>query len=76
MCLMLFAIGILERLEEAVGGVGGDAGMKSEGIQATVAMMEMTRTMVGTSPRTGLMSWASYSGGMSACSHSSTCFEG
>lgn len=53
-------MGVLERLEDAVGGVGGAAGMKREGIQATVEMMETMRTMLGTEPREGLTSWATY----------------
>jgi len=32
--------GDLETSDEAEGGVGGAAGMKSEGIQATVAIIE------------------------------------
>ena len=36
---------VLDRLEDAVGGVGGAEGRKSEGMQDTVAMMETTRTI-------------------------------
>ena len=35
------------------------AGMKREGMVATVAMMETYRTISGTDPRKGLISWAS-----------------
>jgi hypothetical protein len=45
--------------DEAEGGVGGFAGMKSEGMVATVEMMDTYRTISGMEPRNGLMSWAS-----------------
>jgi hypothetical protein len=50
----------LERPEEAVGGVGGAAGMKMEGMHAAVAIREMMRTVEGMEPRKGLISWASW----------------
>jgi hypothetical protein len=45
--------------EEADGGDGGDAGMKKEGMQAAVAMMDTISTVVGTEPRKGLIRDAS-----------------
>lgn len=60
MCLIEAKTGILESPDDAVGGDGGAAGMKSEGIQATVAMMETMRTMLGTEPKEGPISCASY----------------
>jgi hypothetical protein len=53
--------GVLDRLDEAVGGVGGAAGRKMEGMQDTVVMMETIRTILSTEPRKGLISWASCS---------------
>lgn len=47
---------VLEIDEDADGGVGGAAGRKTDGIQATVAMIETYKTMLGTDPRSGLMS--------------------
>jgi hypothetical protein len=52
--------GVFDRLEDAVGGVGGAAGMKMDGRHAAVAMMETMRTMLGIEPRKGLMSCASW----------------
>ena len=49
---------VLERLEDAVGGVGGDEGRKREGMHDTVAMMETIRTILSTEPRNGLISCA------------------
>lgn len=59
MCLRDAKTGVLDSPDEAVGGVGGAAGMKSEGIHAAVAMMDTMRTMVGIEPRKGFMSCAS-----------------
>ena len=53
--------GVRDRLEEAVGGVGGVAGRKMEGMQDTVVMMETIRTILSIDPRKGLISWASCS---------------
>jgi hypothetical protein len=53
--------GVRDRLEEAVGGVGGAAGRKMEGMQDTVVMMETIKTILSTEPRKGLTSWASCS---------------
>ena len=50
---------VLDIDEDAEGGVGGATGMKNEGIQAMVAIIETYNTMLGTDPRSGLMSWAS-----------------
>lgn len=54
--------GVRDRLEDAVGGVGGAAGKKGDGMHAAVAMMETTRTILSTEPRKGLISWASWVG--------------
>ena len=51
--------GVFDRLEDAVGGVGGAAGRKKEGMQDTVVIIETTRTILSMGPRKGLMSWAS-----------------
>ena len=51
--------GVRDRPEEAVGGVGGAAGMKMEGMQDTVVMMETIKTILSTEPRKGLISCAS-----------------
>jgi hypothetical protein len=51
---------IFDSPEDAVGGVGGVAGINRDGMQATLAMMEMIKTMLSTSPKAGLMSCASY----------------
>lgn len=53
--------GVLDRLDEAVGGVGGAAGRKTEGMQDTVVIMETIRTILSIDPRKGLISWASCS---------------
>ena len=50
---------VLDIEDDAEGGVGGATGMKNEGIQAMVAIIETYKTMLGTDPRSGLMSWAS-----------------
>lgn len=52
--------GILDRLDEAVGGVGGAAGRKMDGMQDTVVMIATIKTIVSTEPRKGLTSWASW----------------
>ena len=52
-------MGVFERVDEAVGGVGGVDGMKRVGMLATVAMMEIVRTVLGTEPRKGLIRDAS-----------------
>lgn len=59
MCFIEALIGVFDSPDEAVGGVGGAAGMKSDGMHATVAMMATINTMFGIDPRKGLMSWAS-----------------
>lgn len=51
--------GVFDRLEDAVGGVGGMAGRKMDGMQDTVAIIEIIKTILSTEPRKGLMSWAS-----------------
>lgn len=51
---------VLERPEEEVGGVGGPEGMKMEGIQVIVAIMDTIRTTWGIEPRNGLISCASW----------------
>lgn len=53
-------IGVLVTVYEADGGVGGAAGIKSEGMQAADAMMETIRTVVGTELKNGFMSDASW----------------
>ena len=60
MCFRLASTGVLLRPEEAVGGVGGAAGMKSEGMHAAVEMMDTMSTTEGTEPRKGFMSCASW----------------
>lgn len=50
---------VLDRPDDEVGGVGGADGIKMEGIQAIVAMIETMRTICGMEPRKGLMSCAS-----------------
>jgi hypothetical protein len=52
--------GVFDSPDEAVGGVGGAAGMKSDGIHATVAIIEMMSTMFGMEPKEGLISCASW----------------
>ena len=52
--------GVRDRLDEAVGGVGGAAGMRKEGRQETVVMIETIRTILSMEPRKGLMSCASF----------------
>lgn len=51
--------GVLDSPDDAVGGVGGEAGMKSDGMQATVAIIDMMSIMSGTESKAGLMSCAS-----------------
>jgi hypothetical protein len=53
-------IGVLATAHEAEGGVGGAAGMKSEGIHAADATMDMIRTVVGTEPKKGFTSDATW----------------
>lgn len=52
-------MGVFERVDEAVGGVGGADGMKRVGMLATVVIMEIIRTVLGTEPRKGFMRDAS-----------------
>lgn len=53
-------MGSLDRPDDAVGGVGGDAGMKREGMKATLAMIDTMRTMFGTVSKRGLINCASW----------------
>jgi hypothetical protein len=66
--------GVLDSPDDAVGGVGGAAGIKSDGMHATVDMTDMMRTMFGMEPRKGLMSCASCSS--LASSSSNRCMKG
>jgi|SRR5690242_5383269 len=59
MTLMDSKTGVRDRLDEAVGGVGGAAGRKTDGMQDTVVMIETISTILSTEPRKGLTSWAS-----------------
>jgi hypothetical protein len=59
MTLMEANTPVLDRLEDADGGVGGAEGRKMDGMQDTVAMMETMRTILSTEPRKGLISCAS-----------------
>lgn len=59
MTFMECRTGVRERFEEAVGGVGGAAGRKMDGMHEAVAMMATIRTILSTEPRKGLMSCAS-----------------
>jgi hypothetical protein len=52
-------MGVLLMADEALGGEGGDAGMKNDGIHAAVAIHDTINTVVGTSPRNGLINDAS-----------------
>jgi hypothetical protein len=52
--------GVLERLEEAVGGVGGAEGRKIEGRHDTLVIIATMRTILSMEPRNGLMSCASW----------------
>lgn len=54
-----WVMGVLDREDEVVGGVGGVEGRKKEGMHAAVLMMETMRTMLGMEPRNGFMSCAS-----------------
>lgn len=56
MTRMDLRMGALATVQEAVGGVGGAAGMKNDGTQATDAMMDMIKTVVGTEPKNGFTS--------------------
>lgn len=58
MCRRLANTGVFDTPDDAVGGVGGAVGMKSEGMHATVATMDTMRTTLGTDPRRGLISCA------------------
>lgn len=58
MCFRLASTAVLESPDDAVGGVGGAAGMKREGIHATVAMMLTISTVDRTDPSNGLISCA------------------
>jgi hypothetical protein len=53
-------MGVLEMPEEAVGGVGGEAGMKNEGMHAAVARQDTIRTVLGTEEMNGLIRDASW----------------
>ena len=48
--------GVRDRLDEAVGGVGGAAGRKMDGMQEMVVTMATMRTILSTEPRNGFTS--------------------